>query len=61
MSSHVPAEAGCETCERIVLPLIFIAQQTQQKSSKFRFGYRYCSRRFAACDCWTQTSCHVGR
>jgi len=61
MSSHVPAEAGCETCELIVLLLIFIAQQTRQKSSKFRFGYRSGSRRFAARDCWTQTSWHVGR
>jgi len=61
MSFHVPAEAGCKTCDQIVLLLVFIAQQTGQKSSKFRFGYRDGSRRFAACDCWTQRSCHVGR
>jgi len=31
------------------------------KSSNFHFCYRNGSRRFAACDCWTQTSCNVGR
>jgi len=25
MSAYLPAEAGCETCEQIVLLLIFIA------------------------------------
>jgi len=58
VSAPLRAEGGCETCERIVLLLVFIRNNnmaTNLQGSLHVAG----SRRFASCDCWMQTSWQV--
>jgi len=43
----LPAEAGCESCERIVLLFVFNCVTINLQ----RFTSRYGSRHFVACDC----------
>jgi len=53
-----PAKIGCRGFVWVVLLLIFTAQQWQASNLQ-RFTSSYGSRRFAACDFWTQRSWQV--
>jgi len=48
----LPAGAGCETCERMLLLLVFM-RDNNMVSNLQRCTSSYDSKCFAACDCWT--------
>jgi len=51
MSAIFPAEVGCETGKRIVLPLVFLRNNNKATNLQ-RFISSYGRKRFAACDRW---------
>jgi len=59
MSPPLPAEAGCESRERIVVLFFLYCVTIPGQQTCKRFTFCYGSRRFVAWDCWTHTSWQV--
>jgi len=56
--AFLPAEAGCETRERIVLLWRLLRNNTMATNLR-RCSWSYGGRRFAPCNYWTRTSWQV--